>query len=201
MSNELATLQEKGLTAEEAEIVINWKARGKPGFARDRVDYMQSIYNLGYTCQDIVKILPNLELGAVLHARVLFEFDKRREDWMQQNQQNLLAHAMMTETDRVATESLLLRAANQKIRQELMEYLANPDKVDPPEYLPHNLKQYLDLATHFNETLTGGNKDKKDAAPVTQPAVFINAPNASVSTVDPKDVAKMMVDQMKAGKK
>jgi hypothetical protein len=198
MSNEVALYQEKGLTKDESDLVHSWVEKGRPGVHNIKADFLFSIYNLGYSCQDIHKNFPEYPLAGILWAKAKFDWDAKRASVAAKSSQMVAAAIPNVAADSLRQILALIQAANVKNEREVLAYLAAPDREKPPEMLPKTLHQYGDLLTLLKE-LTTAEKVSKDAP--APPSVFINAPGATVSSVSPQDVAKAMVEQMKSAKK
>lgn len=197
MANDLQTLQEKGLTVEEAEKVKNWIARGRPGLSRIKADFLSTIYNLGYSCLQIHQKFPEYELEAILWARVNFEWDKRRAEYQRDLKQTTLELATEAHAEGVQFLAMALKATHQKWRDEIVQWMAAPDREKAPEFLPKSMHQYMAIQAQLKELITPpASKGGQDAGP----QVFINAPGAQVSSVNPKDVAQAMIAEMKKKK-
>lgn len=196
MANEIALYTEKGLTTEEASLVQKWVESGRPGISRIKADFLSSIYNLGYSCQQIHAKFPEYQLEGILWARAHFEWDKRRVEYNKELKTSTLQHAGEAHLEGINLLATVLKVTNVRWRDEVVRYLAAPDREKPPEFLPTSLHQYMNAQTQLAELMAP--PAQKNGQPAQAGAqVFINAPGANVSNVDPKDVAKAMIDEMK----
>jgi hypothetical protein len=184
-----------GLTEEEAKMVQSWIDRGRPGITKIKADFLSSIYNLGYSCQQIHKEFPEYELEAILWARVKFDWDKRRAEYQQTLAANTMASAAEAHLEGIQFLSMVMKVTHVKMKQEMMRYLAAPDREKPPEFLPTTLHQYMNAQSQLSEMITPPAAKKGDQPAGAQ--VFINAPGAQVSTATPEEVAKAMIEEMK----
>jgi hypothetical protein len=195
MASELVVLQEKGLTPEEAKMVHDWETAGRPGIARIKSDFLSSIYNLGYSCQQIHQQFPEYALPAILWARAYHEWDARRTEYQRTLTGNTMGIAAEAHLEGIGFLAMVMKATHLKWKQDIVRWMAAPDREKPPEFLPTSMHQYMNAQKQLAEMITP--PAKKGEAAASGPQVFINAPGATVSNVDPKQVANAMIDEMK----
>jgi hypothetical protein len=187
MSNEqtkaLEPYTSKGLTPEEAKLVANWIEAGRPGIANIRADFLFSIFNLGYTCQEIHKHFPEYALPAILWARAKFDWDARRAAAAGNSAKAIAMSAPNIGAEAIRHLLALVQATHVRNERELMAYLAAPDREKPPTFLPATLHQYSQLLQTLKELMTeGGKKGAADdsANKPGLPAIHIHATGGQV---------------------
>lgn len=184
MSNPIESYLAKGLSEEEAKTLESYELRGKPGLAKIKADVFLDLYKLGYSCQDIAKNFPEYELGLLLHARIKFNWDKERQDY----QANLLrqtAHAasvFKVETIRLLYD--VLAATQVKHRQEILRYLAAPDREQVPEILPKSLHGIGQLVSIMKDLTEAERAAAASASASSSPLVSINLSSGDAKTIE-----------------
>jgi len=183
----------KSLSSEEAKVVESFEERGRPGVVRLRVDFLQSVYNLGYSCQEINSQMPEYPLDALLWARWKYDWDKKRDDYQASVQNRVLPNATHARVDGLQFLSEIMGATHAMWRQQLLKYLAAPDREKAPEFLPKTLHQYSSLAALMKDLMTPDNKTA-GAGSMAQPLVSVNISGDSrtveVRAGDVKDALK-----------
>lgn len=140
--NKYPELLEKGFTDEELEALTKWIDAGKPGLAKSRADRMGEIYLLGYSCQDLHKWFPEYPLETLLFARAQYDWDRLREEYKKNIQAQTLNVAMQSRLESIRFLSEVVAATHVKWRQQIMTYLANPEREKPPDCLPKGIQSY-----------------------------------------------------------
>jgi|GEM_PF-5257285 len=145
MSDEIVKypeLAEKGLNEEEVALLTNWLENGKPGLSKLRADRFGEIYLLGYTCQEIHKMFPEYSLEMLLFARAHYDWDKLRDAYRKEIQNNTLEKALTARLESIKFLSELVAATHIKWRKEIMTYIANPEKEKAPDCIPKSVMGY-----------------------------------------------------------
>lgn len=208
MSN-LQLYQEKGLTEAESKLVDAWVTSGKPGIGRVKADFLSSIYNLGYTAQDIHKMFPEYgDLAAILFARFTFEWDRRRDEYSAHLRATIAPQAIDARLESVRFLTEVVRASHVKWREQIMRYLAAPDREKAPGFLADDIKEYKEIMLLLKE-LTTPDKipgQKGDENPNAQglPSIHIHANNGVVTVTNERvgDVkAELLKDVTDSAKK
>lgn len=207
MSNEIAILEtqalvEKGLTETEAALVIDFKERGLPGVSQLRADHLKGLYRMGYSCQDIAAQFPEYKLDLLLYARVKFDWDKDRQEYLSA----LASHVQPQNAGVAMAEALrfmkdIQNATHVRYRQEIMRYMANPERETPPDFLPKTLHGYSNLVAAMQEIIAPKGKESANNG---APQINMNV-TGNVKIVEggktPKDVGQILIDRMNAKKK
>jgi len=140
-----------GLSEKEANLLMGWIAKGKPGVAQSRADDLFHLYLLGYSCQDIHDEFPAYDLPLLLYARVQHSWDERRRDYKKRLSASVLEDASATAFSTVKTIMELVHASSVQMRRDLMRYLENPEKNKPPEFLPRSPRELGNLVSLLKE--------------------------------------------------
>jgi hypothetical protein len=181
--------QDKGLTEKESEILAKYVEDGKPGLAKARSDSMRTIYALGYTCEEIHEMFPEYPLGLILHARVTHEWDKTKID-LSQKLSKIKENVIISKLESVQFLTEMLKAVHVKHRQDILRFLANPEREEAPKVLPNNLYGYQQILSLLDEVMGNNqNKDQKGAEMVSSPLVSV-----TINTEQPKTVEAKAVD-------
>jgi len=209
MSNELAPVDQlikDGYTKEEANALVTYRERGLPGVSKLRADAFESLYIMGYTCKDIHDQFPEYELGLIVYARQKFKWDEKRANYQANLAAQVIQAAALAKAESVRFLYDVLSAVHAKNRNEIMRYLANPDKEKAPDFLPKSLGGYQTLINMINDLTAPPAAAKggaNDPANVASPLVNItlnNGPAASskpVIDVTPKAVGDALIQEMK----
>lgn len=152
--------QEKGLSEKEAKVLAKYVEDGKPGLAKARSDSMKTIYTLGYSCEEIHEMFPEYPLGLILHARITHEWDKTRVD-LSEKLSRIKENVIVSKLESVQFLTEMLKAVHIKHRQEILRFLANPEREEAPKVLPNSLHGYQQILSLLDEVM--GNNQKKDA--------------------------------------
>lgn len=198
MANELVTLQEKGLTTEEAALVQKWLESNKPGISRIKADFLSSVYNLGYTCLQIHQKFPEYSLESLLWARIHFEWDKRRTDYTKELATSTVLNAGEAHLEGINFLSVVLKTVQADWRNQIIKWMAAPDREKRPDFLPTSMHQFMAVQEQLADLIAPPDKKKGDTSNPTQ--VYINNTAGGQVQVNPGEVAKTMIEQMKSGK-
>ena len=178
--------QDKGLTEKEAKVLAKYVEDGKPGLAKARSDSMRTIYTLGYSCEEIHEMFPEYPLGLILHARVNHEWDKTRLD-LSEKLTKIKENVIVSKLESVQFLTEMLKAVHVKHRQEILRFLANPEREDPPKVLPNSLHGYQQILSLLDEVM-GNNqkKDQKSGDMTASPLVSVTITTDQTKTVEAK---------------
>jgi hypothetical protein len=191
MSDDKLTLyKSKGLTEDEAKQLAKYNESGRQGVSRLNVDALRTLYNVGYSCQEIHNNFPEYPLGAILLARVQQNWDEKREEHRKQLEMEILKTVKNARMESVKLVADLINATQVSWKQQLMTYLANPEKEKIPEFLPKTLHQFTALANSLKD-LTETDKNVKNDTPGANggglPTIIINnngSPSNGGTTVE-----------------
>lgn len=187
-NNAVQVYQEKGLSEKEAKVLAKYVEEGKPGLAKARSDSMKTIYTLGYSCEEIHEMFPEYSLGLILHARVAHEWDKTRVD-LSEKLSRIKENVIVSKLESVQFLTEMLKAVHVKHRQEILRFLANPEREEAPKVLPNSLHGYQQILSLLDEVM--GNNQKKDSSQgeLSSPLVSV-----TINTDQPKTIETKAVD-------
>jgi hypothetical protein len=178
--------QEKGLTEKEAQVLMRYIEDGKPGLAKARSESMRTIYTLGYSCEEIHEMFPEYSLGLILHARITHEWDKTRVD-LSEKLSKIKENVIISKLESVQFLTEMLKAVHVKHRQDILRFLANPDREDAPKVLPNSLHGYQQILTLLDEVMGNNqNKDSKSSDFSASPLVSVTINTDQPKTVEAK---------------
>ena len=175
--NNLELYKSRGLSDHETKQLVKYNEAGRPGVAKIKVDALQALYNVGYTCQEIHEQFPEYPYGAILLCRVQQDWDGKKTSYRKQLESEMLSTVKNARLESVKMISDMIQATNVHWKRELMRYLANPDKEKAPDFLPKSMSQYGSLASLLKD-LTETEKGGKDDLPGNNggglPTIIIN---------------------------
>lgn len=174
--NNLELYKSKGLTEEESRQLIKYNENGRPGVAKLKVDALQALYNVGYTCSEINEQFPEYPLGAILLARVQQNWDDKRNEYRKSLEKEIVGSIKNARVESVKMVADLIAATNIHWKAELMRFLANPSKEKAPEFLPKNMHQYGNLASLLKDLTEVNDKTKEETSAISGglPTIIIN---------------------------
>lgn len=140
-------LKEHGFSRDDAKALAFWLDEGKPGLAKSKAENMSALYLMGYSCREINKWFPDYPLELLLFARYQYDWDLLRNEYNLRVQKDASHRAEGSRNESIRLVSDIMSATHAKWRRQLAEYLANPDTVDPPNFLPSNMDQYGKIST------------------------------------------------------
>lgn len=190
--------QEKGLSEREAKVLAQYVESGKPGLAKVRSDSMKTIYTLGYSCEEIHEMFPEYSLGLILHARVTHEWDRTRLD-LGDRLNKIKENVIVSKLESVQFLTEMLKAVHVRHRQEILRFLANPEREEAPKVLPNSLHGYQQILSLLDEVM--GNNQKKDGKPgeaMASPLVSVTINTDQVKPIEAKVTDSKTVLRKKA---
>ena len=183
--NNLELYKSRGLSDDETKQLVKYNEAGRPGVAKIKVDALQALYNVGYTCQEIHEQFPEYPYGAILLCRVQQDWDGKKTSYRKQLESEMLSTVKNARLESVKMISDMIQATNVHWKRELMRYLANPDKEKAPDFLPKSMSQYGSLASLLKD-LTETEKGGKDDLPGNNggglPTIIINNNSSGLKT-------------------
>lgn len=183
--NNLELYKSRGLSDDETKQLVKYNEAGRPGVAKIKVDALQALYNVGYTCSEIHEQFPEYPYGAILLCRVQQDWDGKKTSYRKQLESEMLSTVKNARLESVKMISDMIQATNVHWKRELMRYLANPDKEKAPDFLPKSMSQYGSLASLLKD-LTETEKGGKDDLPGNNggglPTIIINNHSSGLKT-------------------
>lgn len=156
MEEKYPELSQKGLDEEEIKMLTTWIDQGKPGLSKIRAERFGDIYILGYSCKDINKMFPEYPLETLLFARAQYDWDKLRAEYRARVSSQTLEMAITSRLDSIKFLTEMVSATHIKWRKEIMNYIANPDKVKPPDCLPKSIQGYSQVISTLQALVSPG---------------------------------------------
>ena len=152
------------------------------------------MYALGFSCQEITAQFPAFPLPLILYSRVREKWDELRHQFEAKVAAKAAGGASIAKLDATSMLSQIVQATNVKWRKELMDYLADPEKNTPPDFLPdsiHQFKQVIELLQGLTEQSSPKSKIPGDASG-TAPLVSVHVhsiPSPAIEKiVEPIDI-------------
>lgn len=140
-------------------------AHGAPELSADTQTKLFGLFLQGSSCQEIVKLNQGITLAQVLVSRIRWDWDERRQEYIEQlhaNAQARLAQVTLEGVDFVAT---LMSAAHRQFGDALKRYIQTGVKEDLGPFEITGLRSYRE-AVELLRLLTGADKVKVDGKPV-----------------------------------
>lgn len=183
MTTTLAKRPEDNLTILEREAYDKWR-RGPDQMPISPVVAlkMYELFLLGHSCDDIVRTNDNkFPLGMVLHSRVMHDWDRRRQAYLDQMYEDAGNVIRQRQIESAFFLSDVMAVAHKEFGAKLKAYLQTGD----PEHLKKldlkvtSLTSYK-MAIDALMKVTGQEKPSKDSAPLVQ----INTGGSSATVTD-----------------
>ena len=179
-----------GFTDAEAKVLCDWVDQGKPGLAATKSASFASMYAVGFSCQDIASQFPAFPLALLLYSRVRDGWDLLRAQFEARVTLHAPQAAQIAKNDATQLLSEIVKATNVKWRTELMQYLADPENVDAPGFLPDSVAQYQKII----DILKGLTETAKPSLPAAGAMVNVNVgQGGSVKVVSSQDVEQALM--------
>jgi hypothetical protein len=137
----------------DAKLLAAWMDDGKPGLAKSKGENMAALYIMGYSCREINKWFPVYDLELLLYARYQYEWDRLRNEYNEMVQKDAVRAAEGQRNESIRLLSDIMSATHMKWRRELADYLADPDNVRPPNFLPRDMAQYGKIAALLQDVV------------------------------------------------
>jgi hypothetical protein len=159
---------------------------------------MLTLFNLGYSCEQIQNMVPEYSLGLILHARITYGWDEAKIIFQSQVNQDLVKTTNAVKADSIKFMNEMIMATHVKFRTEIARYLANPDKESPPKCLPASLSQYQGLIGTLRDAT-----EPKDGGSVAagNTLVSVTVNNQSNEKSDVKTFLRKKADAVKESQK
>lgn len=197
VKTDIQIYQEKGLSEKEAKILIQYIQDGKPGLAKARSDSMKTIYTLGYSCEEIHEMFPEYSLGLILHARITHDWDKTKID-LSEKLNRLKENVIVSKLESVQFLTEMLKAVHVKHRQEILRFLANPEREEAPKVLPNSLHGYQQILSLLDEVMGNKTNDAKQNEFSASPLVSVTINTDQSKTIETKAVDSKTILRKKA---
>lgn len=175
------------LNEEERTELERWLSQDKPPLAVSTAAKMFEVFLQWKTTEEIHKLNPQFEWGAIIHARLRDRWDKRRSEFTNQAYDTIRHKVVKAQMDAIEMASNLLTVTAKKNNDKFLRFLQTGDAKELQDTMElKNLKQFKD-AVETLQKLTG--QDKK---PETNPVTNIRAEQVQVVNVnDQKQLPSM----------
>jgi hypothetical protein len=171
MTTALATRPEDNLTPLEREAYDKWRRGADQTPVSPIVGLkMYELFLLGHTCDDIVRTNENkFPLGQVLHARVMHEWDRRRQAYLDQMYEDAGNVIRQRQIESAFFLADVMAVAHKEFGAKLKAYLQTGDKehLKGLDLKVTSLTSYK-MAIDALMKVTGQEKPSKDSAPLVQ---------------------------------
>lgn len=141
---ELVALPE-GLSPDEEEAYVSWQQRNRPAVAASTQSKFFELFLHGHSCAEIQQMNPSFELGAIVAARVVGQWDDKRDAYLA----GLLARGA-ERVQQVRLESIyfisnMLAATNKLHGEKFKRYLQNGDPQELDGITIRSFKEYKEV--------------------------------------------------------
>lgn len=173
------------LNRDEKQAYKDHMKAGKPPVSPTINAQLFNLFLAGHTCQEIVKINPNLGLGMVVRARIEGMWDERRRVLTAELLDGVKEVAFRAQADSIKFVGDLLTAAHRHIGEKVQRYIQTGDEEHIKDVGIHSLKQYKEIVELLLK-LTG--QDGKREVKLKGEGAGGTLTGAPVVTVEAKDV-------------
>lgn len=146
------------LNPEEKKAYRLYLAKGDPPLSPKVQAELFSLFLNGSTCEEIVKLNPNFNLGMVVRARVDGQWDLRADEYRDHLFAVVKDRVMQAQMESVLMTADLLTAANIVEREKIKKFIQTRDPRELGSLKIDSIKQYRDVVDLLLK-LTG--QDKK----------------------------------------
>lgn len=160
----------------------------------DKNAKLYSLYLNGNTCDDIQRLNPGLTLGQIVHARVIGDWDIRREKYQESLLQKTEERHRQVALESINFLSDLLAVTNLRYGQKLKKYLQFEQEADLGE-LAISLRQYKEMA-ELHQKLAGTDGQKRQ---IVTGEVTVNH-NHKTEIIDVEEEPEDLIERMLNGK-
>lgn len=153
------------LTQREREVLEKWMEAGLPPLAVSRAMQFFELFCEGMTCEQIHKLNPQYELGAIIHARLRDKWDDRLQEYIAQMYGSIRDRVFKKQMEAISFTADVLSAAHKLHGEKIKRYLQTGDEKELAGAIRiDTLKQYKDAAELLMR-LTGQDRQKEPALP------------------------------------
>jgi hypothetical protein len=160
----------------------------------DKNAKLYSLYLNGNNCEEIQKLNPNLTLGQVVHARVIGDWDLRKENYQESLLQKTEERHRQVAMETINFLSDLLAVTNIRYGQKLKKYMQFEQESDLDE-LAISLKQYKEMA-ELHQKLAGVDGQKRQ---IVTGEVTVNH-NHKTEVIEVDEDPEDMIERLLNGK-
>lgn len=190
MSQDKIALNYQYLSSEELMSFHEWQDSEQTELPLVMGVRFYSLFLNGNSCEDIVRLNPGVTLGQVVHARLAYDWDKRKEAYLAD---------LLTRTEQrhrqVAMETInfisdLLAVNNVRYGSRLKKFLVTQKEEDLGD-LAIGLKQFQEMA-QLHQKLAGTEGTKRQ---VVSGEVVVTHKNED-SPMDPEDAGSLIAEML-----
>lgn len=170
---------EEYLVSYEKEELAKWRRRNEPPLSQMTAIQFYQLFLIGHSCEEIVKANENrFPLGMVLDARVRYEWDKRREIYLEKLYKEAEENVKQRQHESAVFITDLMAVTHKLYGQRAKSYLQTGDPKalkDLQDYELGSLAKYR-IAVDILSKVTGQDRAPRKA---DAPLVQINAANVN----------------------
>lgn len=179
------------LTPRELEAYRKYIDSGKPPLAPSTSANFFALYIQGHTCEEIARLNPSFGLGIVVRARVDFDWDQQRLDYVQHLLDNMRQVVQTAQLSAVQFVAEGLAVYQKQAGAAFQKYLQSGKEEDLGNFRDMNFKTYKELLELLMK-LTGqqpaqkvqGVVEHRHTVETPGPAIQINQPMTALAATD-----------------
>lgn len=173
---------EEMLTEKEAKALRVWRLDpSQRPLSTELALRMQVMYMNGYVCEQIADEFKGINLGAIIQARITFQWDKARQEYNDKIRNSLIERHSRAGLETAQTVLDLLYCANDDLNKRAKDYMTGRSSTPPVK--TETVAQYKALVELALRTL-----ENRSPLPNSE-----NKPNAS-NEVEIDDPDKIVID-------
>jgi hypothetical protein len=152
--------REKALTAKELEAYHKYQESGKPPLAASTAANFFQLYLRGHTCEEIAAQNPAFGLGIIVKAKVDFDWDRQRDEHVQNLLDNIRQVVQTSQLEAVQFVAEGMAVYQKLAGDKFKRYLQSGTVEDLGDFKDISFKTYKDLLELLLK-LTGQDATKK----------------------------------------
>lgn len=194
--DKLALIEKNSLQLSESESLAfkDFQESKTNPLGPDKNAKLYSLYLNGNNCEEIQKLNPNLTLGQIVHARVIGDWDIRKQNYLESLLQKTEERHRQVSMENLNFLSDLLAVTNMRYGNKLKKYIRDEQDVDLGE-LAISLKQYKELA-ELHQKLAGVDGQKRQ---IVTGEVTVNH-NHKTEVIEVDEDPEDMIERLLHGK-
>lgn len=131
MSETKLEIREKAISLlpeDERKIYDSFKESGKPGLGPTVSSAFFELYLNGSSCREIHKLNKAFDLGAIIDAKVRYQWDEERDKYTQELQHNAMKRLLQVQSESVQFIADSMAATHKKYGEKLRKYIQTGDE-------------------------------------------------------------------------
>lgn len=169
------------LSETEAKAYQKWVEDGRPKLSPDKAAQFFAVFLQGYDCVQISKSNPGFDLGLIVRARVEYEWDERKSEYLQKLMQDVVQVSQKTTAEAIKFASDGMAAFHKLAGEKFRKFLQSGNEEDLGEFKGLSFKNYKDLIEIFGK-LTG--QESKTQQRIVGEVVHTHTVQSNEKTVD-----------------